>query len=108
MRKLLFIPIAALAFAVPASASSTGSTVKVIMKDPGCHWFLVHGKYLKSLTRKGPVTLVNYDEKALIIKSRHGTKREKVGGKLRLKRGKYTITMVKQAKHDNTLHLTVK
>jgi hypothetical protein len=108
MRKVLFIiPLAALVFAFPAFASH-GSTVKVIMKDPGCHWFLKHGKYVKSLTKKGPVTLVNYDEKTLIIKSRHGVKHEQVGAKLKLRHGKYTITMVKQSKHDNTLHLTVK
>lgn len=107
MRKLLITSVAALLFALPASAS-TGSTVKVIMKDPGCHWFVSHGKFVKSLTKKGPVTLVNYDEKTIIVKSSHGTKRDKVGAKLRLNRGKYTITMVKQAKHDNTLHLNVK
>jgi hypothetical protein len=109
MKKLFLIPIAALVFAVPANAGH-GSTVKVIMKDPGCHWFSVHGKILKSksLTKRGPVTLINYDEKALIIKSKHGTKHEQVGAKMRLSHGKYTITMVKQMKHDNTLHLTVK
>jgi hypothetical protein len=107
MRKLLLIPAAALVFATPAFASH-GSTVKVVMKDPGCHWFFVHGKYVKTLARKGPVTLFNYDEKTLIVKSKHGTKRDKVGAKLNLKRGKYTITMVKQPKDDNTLHLTVK
>lgn len=107
MRTLLIIPLAALVFAMPAFASSH-HTVKVMMKDPGCHWFLVHGKYVKTLTKKGPVTLVNYDENTLIVKSKHGTRRDKVGAKLNLKRGKYTITMAKQAKHDNTLHLTVK
>jgi hypothetical protein len=107
MRTFLILPIVALAFAVPASASS-GSTVKVIMKDPGCHWFVSHGKFVKSLTKKGPVTLVNYDEKTLVVKSKHGKKLDKVGAKLHLKHGKYTIRMVKQAKHDNTLHLTVK
>jgi hypothetical protein len=109
MRKLLIIPVAALAFvfALPAFASH-GSTVKVVMKDPGCHWFFAHGHYLKKLAKKGPVTLVNYDEKTLIVKGKHGTKLDKVGSKLRLKHGKYTIKMVKQAKHDNTLHLTVK
>ncbi len=107
MRKLFIIPLAALVFALPATASS-GSTVKVIMKDPGCHWFFVHGHYLKKLAKKGPVTLVNYDEATLIGKSKHGVKHEKVGTKLRLKHGKYTITMVKQHKDDNTLHLTVK
>jgi hypothetical protein len=107
MRKLLITSIAALLFALPASAS-TGSTVKVIMKDPGCHWFSVHGKYLKTLARKGPVTLVNFDMNTLIVKSSHGRKLDKVGRKVKLGRGKYTITMVKQSKHDNTLHLTVK
>lgn len=107
MRKLFLIPVAALVFAMPAFAS-THHTVKVVMKDPGCHWFFVHGKYVKMLKKTGPVTLVNYDEATLIVKSKHGTKRDKVGAKLNLKRGKYTITMVKQARDDNTLHLTVK
>jgi hypothetical protein len=107
MRKLFIIPLAALVFALPASANST-STVKVVMKDPGCHWFFAHGHYLKTLAKKGPVTLVNYDEATLIVKSTHGTKRDKVGAKLRLTHGKYTIKMVKQPKDDNTLHLTVK
>jgi hypothetical protein len=107
MRKLLLIPLAALVFALPASAG-TGSTVKVVMKDPGCHWFFVHGKYVKTLAKRGPVTLFNYDEKTLIVKSKHGTKLDKVGHKVRLTHGKYTITMVTQPKDDNTLHLTVR
>jgi hypothetical protein len=107
MRKLFIIPLAALVFAVPAYGGH-GSTVKVIMKDPGCHWFFVHGHYLKKLAKKGPVTLVNYDEATLIVKGKHSTKLDKVGAKMRLAHGKYTITMVRQHKDDNTLHLTVK
>ena len=84
----------------------------VAMKDPGCHWFYVgggpnHRQYVKSLSRVGPVTLLNLDEAALIVKGPSGTKIERVGAKLTLKaKGIYHITMVKQASDDN--HLTLK
>ena len=61
MRKLLILTVAALAFGVSAFAVSasagTGSTVKVIMKDPGCHWFFSHGKYVKCV--KSTLKLAN-------------------------------------------------
>ena len=57
--------------------------------------------------RNGPVTLVNHDEAALIVKGPGGTKIEKVGAKLTLSvKGTYHLTMVKQALDDN--HLTLK
>jgi hypothetical protein len=79
------------------------------MHDPGCHSFLVNGKYLKSVARTGPVTLLNQDEAALKIKGPGGTKLDRVGAKVTLRaRGTYRITMVRQAPDDNHLTLTVK
>jgi hypothetical protein len=112
MRKLILIGIAALVLAAPAAAAPP--TLIVAMHDPGCHWFYVGGgpnsrKYVKTVTRTGPVTLVNLDEAALIIKGPGGTKTERVGAKLTLNaKGVYGITMVKQAPDDNHLKLTIK
>jgi hypothetical protein len=79
------------------------------MHDPGCHSFLVNGKYVKSVARTGPVTLLNQDEAALKIKGPGGTKLDRVGAKVTLRaRGTYRITMVRQAPDDNHLTLTVK
>jgi len=96
-----------------ASAGSSKSPLIIAMKDPGCHWFYVgggpnHRQYTKSVARVGPVTLLNLDEAAMIIKGPGGTKIEKVGAKLTLAaKGVYHLTMVKQAPDDNTLILTV-
>ena len=107
MRKLLLLPIAALALAAPAAAGR--APLVVAMHDPGCHSFLVGGKYVKSLARTGPVTLLNQDEAALKIKGPGGTKLDRVGAKVTLKaRGTYHITMVRQAPDDNHLTLTIK
>jgi len=117
MRKFLLIPIAALALAAPIALAAPGAAVKapliIAMKDPGCHWFYVgggpnHRRYVKSVVRSGPVTLLNLDEAALIVKGPVGTKIEKVGAKLTLMaKGTYHITMVKQAPDDNHLILKV-
>lgn len=118
MRKFIFISIAVVALAASAvatsaaSASASKAPLIVAMKDPGCHWFYVgggpnHRQYAKSVARSGPVTLLNLDEAALVIKGPGGTKIERVGAKLTLKvKGTYRITMVKQAPDDN--HLTLK
>jgi len=107
MRKLLVTAIAALGLAVPATAGN--SQLVVAMRDPGCHWFQVGGKYTKSVVRHGAVTLVNHDEAALRIKGPGGTKIEPVLGKLRLRaKGTYRITMVNQAADDNHLFLRIK
>ncbi len=118
MRKLILTGIAGLMLAAPAAAGPTaaaGATKLIVaMRDPGCHWFYLgggpnHRKYTKTVTRTGPVTLVNLDEAALIIKSHGSTKHEQVGAKLTLKaKGVYAITMVKQAPDDNHLKLTIK
>ena len=112
MRKIILAATATLMFATPAGAAPT--TLIVAMKDPGCHWFYTGGgpdarRYAKTLVRTGPVTLLNLDEAALIIKGPGGTKKEAVGARLTLKtKGVYKITMVKQAVDDNTLKLTIK
>lgn len=118
MRKFILVSIAVLA--VAASAVATGASAApskgpliIAMKDPGCHWFYVGGgpnnrHYAKSVTRVGPVTLLNLDEAAMIIKGPGGTKIEKVGQKLTLKtKGVYHLTMVKQAPDDNRLILKI-
>jgi hypothetical protein len=107
MRKLVLSALAALALASPAGAGR--APLVIAMHDPGCHWFSVSGKYLKSVVRQGPVTLLNQDEAALRIKGPEGTKIERVAAKLTLRaKGTYRITMVGQAKDDNHLVLTIK
>ena len=107
MQKLILIGLAALALAAPAVASK--ASLVIAMHDPGCHWFQVGGKYVKSVTRSGPVTLLNQDEAALKIKGPGGTKLVPVGKKLTLHaKGTYRITMVHQAPDDNHLVLRVK
>lgn len=106
MRKIIFTAIAVLA--LTASPAVAGKAPLVVgMHDPGCHWFVVGGKYTMSVVRTGPVTIANHDEAALSIKGPGGTKTERVGGTLTLRtKGAYRITMVGQAPDDN--HLTLK
>lgn len=125
MRKLIIIAIAGLtlltaslilaATAAARPATTAGATKLVVaMRDPGCHWFYLgggpsHRKYSKTVSRTGPVKLVNLDEDTLIVKGPGGTKHDKVGATLTLKaKGIYKITMVKQAPDDNHLKLTIK
>ena len=106
MAKLLLTGLVALAIAGPASASSV---VPVVMKDPGCHWFKVNGKYSVRYVGSGAVTIRNFDEAALKFVGPGGTRIEKVGASLTLKtKGVYHITMVGQAPDDNHLTLVVK
>jgi hypothetical protein len=93
-----------------ASTSSVQSlkTVTVVMRDPGCHWFAVHGKFVSKLTVKGPVALRNLDEAALKVVGPQRVSFEKVGKKMTLGKGVYRITMVGQAPDDLHLKLTVK
>jgi hypothetical protein len=116
MRKLILIPFAALVFAAPvfaAPASATRAPLVIAMHDPGCHWFYLgggpnHRRYASAVTRRGPVTLLNLDEAALIVKGPGGTKIDKVGAKLTLtSKGTYHITMVKQMPDDQHLILKV-
>ena len=106
MRKLLLIPLVLLVFAVPASAAPV---VPIVMKDPGCHWFLVGGKMTTKYVSHGAVTIRNLDEAALKVRGPGFTKIEAVGKTLTLKaKGTYLVTMVGQLRHDNILKLIVK
>jgi hypothetical protein len=107
MRTLIISAIAALALAAPAAAGK--APLVIAMHEPGCHSFQVGGKYVTSVVRHGPVTLLNRDEATLRIKGPRGTRLERVGTKVTLHvRGRYHITMVRQAPDDNHLTLTVK
>jgi len=88
---------------------AASKTVKIVMHDPGCHWFMVHGKYLKQDTvTANRVRLVDQDEAALKVASRHGLRHIAVGKSLVVGRGHYVIMMVGQAPDDNYLKLTVR
>jgi len=91
----------------PYHAHATTKLV-VAMHDPGCHWFLIHGKYTKSASAVGSVRLVNVDEKTLIVTSHHSSKLIPVGKSLVVTHGHYVVTMVGQAPDDNHLKLTVR
>jgi hypothetical protein len=110
-----FVLVLAAAFAAVAgqavAAAQHGSslkTVTVAMHDPGCHWFAVGNKFLKSLAVKGPVSLSNLDINTLKVAGPNGVQRDKVGKKITLTRGSYRITMIGQAPDDNTLELVVR
>jgi hypothetical protein len=108
MRRFFIPALLGLLLAAPAFGSGS-APIQVRMKDPGCHWFYVQGKYVKSVKAAGPVTLVNLDEAALKYVGPGRTKLQKIGAKITLKaRGMYRITMVRQAPDDNTLTLVVR
>jgi hypothetical protein len=88
--------------------STPPKTLQIVMHDPGCHWFKVHGKYTRSAKVTGRVRLVNFDEDALKVMSRHAIQRVAVGKSIVVGRGQYVITMVGQASDDNYLRLTVR
>ena len=118
MRKFILIGITGLMVAAPAAAgpnAAAGPTkLTVVMRDPGCHWFYIgggpdHRRYAKTVTRAGPVALLNLDEAALKIRGPGGTRTERVGAKLTLRgKGVYRIWMVRQHPDDNILKLTIK
>ena len=87
----------------PASAAA----VKVVMRDPGCHWFAVGANFKTKLAVSGSAKLSNFDEATLRITGAGAVKHVNVGRTAALGRGAYTITMVGQKADDNTLHLTV-
>ena len=97
---------AGVALATP-SHSTTPKTLNVVMHDPGCHWFSIGGKFRTTASVAGPIRVANFDESALVVVSRAGTERIRVGKSIVLGRGHYVITMVKQAADDNHLKLTV-
>jgi hypothetical protein len=90
------------------SHQSAPKTLKVVMHDPGCHFFLVHGKRATSASVAGPVRLQNLDEATLKIASRTKLQHVRVGQSIRLARGHYVVMMVGQAADDNYLKLTVR
>jgi hypothetical protein len=83
-------------------------TVKIVMHDPGCHWFQLGHKLTAKATVTGRVKLVNLDEAALKVASRHGMKHIAMGKSLVVGHGSYVIMMVGQASDDNYLKLTVR
>ena len=100
------VALAGQALAKPAHANKP-TTLTIVMKDPGCHWFSIAGKYKTSASVAGPVKVANYDEAALKVAGAGAVKRIPVGKQLLLGRGHYVITMVGQAPDDNHLKLTV-
>ncbi len=99
---------AAAAGVASAAPAAKPKVVPIVMHDPGCHWFLVGGKYKASLTVKGTTAFRNLDEAALVFKGRSFYRRVAVGKTLTItKPGVYEITMVRQARDDNHLRLVV-
>jgi hypothetical protein len=105
---LAFCVVGIVVSAAAAKPAKQAPTVTVAMHDPGCHWFLVGGKYEKTLTVAGPVSLLNVDEASLKVAGPTGLQLARVGHKIALAKGVYHITMVGQAPDDNHLLLTVK
>jgi len=96
------------ALAAGTHHQSAPTTLKVVMHDPGCHWFLVHGKDAKTASVAGPVRLQNLDEDTLKVASHSGMRLVHVGRSLVLTHGHYVVMMVGQAVDDNYLKLTVR
>jgi hypothetical protein len=87
---------------------SAPKTLNIVMHDPGCHWFSVHGKYAKTATvNASRVRLVDLDEAALKVASRQGMRHIPRGKSIVVGRGNYVVMMVGQAPDDNYLKLTV-
>lgn len=97
---------AMLAFATPGRAA-TPPTLRVVMHDPGCHWFAVAGKFTTHDTVSSPVRVLNLDINTLKATSGGTVQRIPIGHSLVLGPGRYVITMVGQAPDDNHLKLTV-
>jgi hypothetical protein len=117
MKKILVISVLAMiaigtSQALAATHHHATATAKhtlvVAMHDPGCHWFLIHGKYTKSAVEPGAVRVENRDEATLKVASHNGMKYIHVGKSLVLQHGHYVVMMVGQARDDNYLKLTVR
>jgi hypothetical protein len=107
------IAVAALLLAGPAAGapqhrSTAPTAVRVVMRDPGCHWFAVGRGFKTKLTVRGRAVLTNFDEAMLLVRGHGSTRHAKVGKRISLGRGHYVIRMIHQAKDDNTLHLVVR
>jgi hypothetical protein len=96
------------ALAAGSHHQATPKTLKVVMHDPGCHWFLVHGKNVKTASVAGPIRLQNLDEAAIKVASHMKMRHVRVGRSIVLARGHYVVMMVGQAPDDNYLKLTVR
>ena len=96
------------ALAAGSRHSAPVTTLKVVMHDPGCHWFQVGGKDVKTASVAGPVRLLDLDEGTLKVTSRTGTQLVPVGKSHVFGRGHYVVMMVGQAVDDNYLKLTVR
>jgi hypothetical protein len=87
---------------------SAPTTLKVVMHEPGCHWFQVGGQDVETASVAGPVRLLDLDENTLEIASQDGLRYVHVGKSIVLGRGRYVVMMVGQAVDDNYLKLTVR
>jgi hypothetical protein len=83
-------------------------TLTVVMHDPGCHSFSIHGKLTTKASVPGPIRLKDLDENTLKIASRTKLRLVHVGKSIRLSRDHYVLMMVGQAVDDNYLKLTVR
>jgi hypothetical protein len=90
-----------------ATSHRAPSTLRVVMHDPGCHWFAIGGKFTTTATVVGPVKVTNLDEATLKVTGHGTTARIPVGKQLLLGHGRYVITMIGQAPDDNHLKLSV-
>ncbi len=108
MKKLALTGIAGLAAFAIAAPAVASPVVPIVMSDPGCHWFKVGGKLATRYVAHGTVAIQNFDEATLKFVGPKGTRLEKVGKTMRFTKGTYRITMIGQAKDDNTLTLVVK
>jgi len=108
MRKLALTGIAGLAAFVLAAPAVASPVVPIVMRDPGCHWFLVGGKFTTKYVASGTIKIQNLDEATLKFVGPNGTRLEKVGRTMSFTKGTYHVTMVGQAKDDNHLLLVVK
>lgn len=113
------VGVAALAIGAGAAGASSSTAVSataakaqvvpIAMRDPGCHWFAVGGKYQTKLVVNGKTAFRNLDEAALVFKGKGFARRVAVGKTLAVaKPGLYHITMVGQHRGDNVLTLVVK
>src|SRR5690348_1198856 len=69
--------ICAGAFGVGQALATTAhqaapKTLKIVMHDPGCHWFKLGSKLATKATVTGRVRLVNFDEATLKVAARSG------------------------------------
>ena len=108
MRKLLLTGLAGIAALVLAAPAVSSPVVPIVMRDPGCHWFKVGGKFSTRYVVHGAISIQNLDMAALKFAGPGGTRVEKVGQTMRFSKGTYRITMIGQAKDDNVLKLIVK